>query len=760
MTTQIPDYTYYDNWGSEDMYTRTKPDNQDSLRYLIDQWISDPTQAMFTTSSNTPYYNTIDKWDTSLVTNFGSAFYNKTTFNDDISSWNTSAATQMRFMFYGAIKFNQNISQKDISAANSVTGSAYTAWDVGSVTNMQALFFGNNMEFNNGETALVKIKMENYISGTNGYKSGPSGSDPGFEIENAGSGYATAPTVYIHQPDYLKVGANRVQATATVTVSGGSINTVTITNEGSGYNGYMTRYLSFCTNPLIWDTSSVTSMTQMFYGCRRFNQDVSCFNTSNVKYMSSTFQYNYQFNNAGLDLKTKKITAANSPTGAAYVAWDVSSVQTFQSTFSGSDFNGDISNWRMNPTYQYMSFLRFFQASPFNKDISTKPITAENSPTEAAYVAWDTSRVKTMEETFSYSQFNQDISNWNTSACTKMKGMFYTTPLFDQNIATSPPITAANSVTGSAYTAWDVSSVKNMEEMFEGNGGGRVAFNQDISNWDVSSVTTMKEMFRNATLFNQDITTWKTNGNGMKSNITLTNMFNGATAMLEVNGNVTTPTYTDWETQTICFYGFVNVMTDQGLKQIKDLKRGDMILTNDGYQPLAELDIGFNPSDKLLLSKLKSTDFMVKIPKDFFIENVPSEDVYVTKTHPLSVKIISSDDDKDFEFLHLFVKELMQLGDGIEYVRKDEEKKLYNLIFDKHYEINVGNMKFLSHHPNHLNKNKYLVEGEEKNQENRTKKIYAIEGQCFFDIITLKDLLKQKPGNMTNKEYLGSLIKF
>ena len=101
-----------------------------------------------------------------------------------------------------------------------------------------------------------------------------------------------------------------------------------------------------------------------------------------------------------------------------------------------------------------------------------------------------------------------------------------------------------------------------------------------------------------------------------------------------------------------------------------------MILTNDGYQPLAELDVGFNPShDKLLMRKLKSTDFMVKIPKDFFIENVPSEDVYVTKTHPLSVKITSADDDKDFEFLHLFVEELMQLGDGIEYVRKDERNK-------------------------------------------------------------------------------------
>ena len=95
----------------------------------------------------------------------------------------------------------------------------------------------------------------------------------------------------------------------------------------------------------------------------------------------------------------------------------------------------------------------------------------------------------------------------------------------------------------------------------------------------------------------------------------------------------------------------------------------------------------------------------------------------------------------------------------IEYVRKDSETTLYNLIFDNHYEVSVGNMKFLSHHPNHLNKNKYLIEGTEA-QPKRTKKIYAIEGQCFFDKISLEDLLKQKSSEMTDKEYLASVLKF
>ena len=212
------------------------------------------------------------------------------------------------------------------------------------------------------------------------------------------------------------------------------------------------------------------------------------------------------------------------------------------------------------------------------------------------------------------------------------------------------------------------------------------------------------------------------------------------------------------EGTVICFYGFVNVQTDKGLKQIKDLKRGDMIFTNDGYQPLAELDVGFNPSNELLKRKFKTTDFMVKIPKDFLAENVPTEDVYVTKTHPLSVRITS--DDKDFEYLHLFVEELMQLGDDIEYVRKDEETKLYNLIFDNHYEVNVGNMKFLSHHPNHNNGNKRLKEGNEIDPENRTKKVYADKNGIYFKKITLKNLLKDKPDEMTDKEYLVHALCF
>lgn len=54
---------------------------------------------------------------------------------------------------------------------------------------------------------------------------------------------------------------------------------------------------------------------------------------------------------------------------------------------------------------------------------------------------------------------------------------------------------------------WDVSNVKDMEEMFR----YAIAFNQDISNWNTGNVENMKKMFNGATAFDQDISSWDVN---------------------------------------------------------------------------------------------------------------------------------------------------------------------------------------------------------------------------------------------------------
>ena len=95
----------------------------------------------------------------------------------------------------------------------------------------------------------------------------------------------------------------------------------------------------------------------------------------------------------------------------------------------------------------------------------------------------------------------------------------------------------------------------------------------------------------------------------------------------------------------------------------------------------------------------------------------------------------------------------------IEFVRKDEQY-LYNLIFDKQYEICIGNMKFLSYHPNHFNGNVILRHGQEINKKNRSKKIYVLNKIPYYKKITLENLLKQKPEGMTDKEYLASVLRF
>lgn len=199
-----------------------------------------------------------------------------------------------------------------------------------------------------------------------------------------------------------------------------------------------------------------------------------------------------------------------------------------------------------------------------------------------------------------------------------------------------------------------------------------------------------------------------------------------------------------------CFYGFVQIMTQMGEKMIKDLKRGDLIETNDGFQPLARLL-------KIPILKNHNKD-VIKIPKDYFKINTPNKDIYIMKTHPFSIGLKSEKDDKDYEYKHFFAHNLLEL-EGIESSIKNE-RFIYNLIFDKHYEINVGNLRPLSHHPNHNNGNYRLREGTEINKNNRSTKIYADKKGIYFDIITLEDIKKLKPSNKSLKEFIGELIQF
>ncbi|BCE00966.1 BspA family leucine-rich repeat surface protein [Marinicellulosiphila megalodicopiae] len=88
---------------------------------------------------------------------------------------------------------------------------------------------------------------------------------------------------------------------------------------------------------------------------------------------------------------------------------------------------------------------------------------------------------------FADSNFNQDISSWDVSSVLDMNHMFNAAVDFNQDL-----------------NSWDVSSVTNMQSMFK----HATAFNQELNNWNLSSLTNLAEMFSGASFFNQNINDW------------------------------------------------------------------------------------------------------------------------------------------------------------------------------------------------------------------------------------------------------------
>ena len=155
---------------------------------------------------------------------------------------------------------------------------------------------------------------------------------------------------------------------------------------------------------------------------------------------------------------------------------------------------------------------------------------------------WDTSKVTTMINTFSYCRniSKLDISKWNTSNVTNMRGMFYycnslksldiskwdtskvvdmsgmfqecsqiETPLYvskwnTSNVTTMKSMFEYCSSPSLDISKWNTSNVTNMDRMFSDTEVTEL----DISKWDTSKVTTMSNMFRHSKVKNLDLSKW------------------------------------------------------------------------------------------------------------------------------------------------------------------------------------------------------------------------------------------------------------
>ena len=125
-----------------------------------------------------------------------------------------------------------------------------------------------------------------------------------------------------------------------------------------------------------WDVSNVKYMREMFWGCKKFNSDLSKWNVSNVKNMEGMFVGCQSFNS---DLSK----------------WDVSKVETMESMFDNcKTFNSDLSKWNVS-NVENMNGM-FMGCKKFNCNLSN----------------WDVSDVRDIEDMFDGCKSLKQIPSW------------------------------------------------------------------------------------------------------------------------------------------------------------------------------------------------------------------------------------------------------------------------------------------------------------------------------------------------------------
>lgn len=170
-----------------------------------------------------------------------------------------------------------------------------------------------------------------------------------------------------------------------------------------------------------------------------------------------------------------------------------------------------------------------FSKSGMNQDISFWDVSnitsmvhlfSDNIHFNQKLDTWNVSNVENMEWMFTgATSFNQDLSSWSISKVTSMAWMFLDATSFNSSLAWS-----------------DMSSVTNLGSMFS----QATSFNQDLSSWDVSKVTDMSVMFAEASSFNQDLSTWDVSKvEEMNQMFELATSFNGSVDWIDISSLTT-----------------------------------------------------------------------------------------------------------------------------------------------------------------------------------------------------------------------------
>ena len=483
-------------------------------------------------------------WDVSKVVSFRNMFYNPghayfvPAFNQDIGNWNVMSGSDFAGMFQYHYGYNQDLSKwntvnaenlssmfrgtplrYDLSSSyqNHPERGEYIAWDTSKVTNMAYMFQHNwttiagphsgfNQDINNWNTSNVTNFRATFGGTTNtSNKTGSFNQDISTKQVTIGAG-TSVETTY---------NAWDVSSVTQFAYPGNTSNAQYNKQGIFAFNGHFNQPIGN------WqlNTGSDLWTRDMFYQAFAFNQDIS---ESIQTVGSKTYRAWDMRKSQGLTYMFYNAYNFDKDIGN----WNISSSKDLRATFYRCGINQDLSKWNtMNVTDLKSTF---YGSRMHNQDLSSSYQPATSNRDE--YIAWDTSKVTTMETMFyNYSNplgsqpgFIGNVNNWDTSNVTNMKGMFAgyyltdDTASFNQDISTKQVTVGAGTSLARTYNAWDVSSVTSFghtdttNTFYQNNGmfASNYSFNQPIGNWQIytgsSNVQTLG-MFNYATAFNQDI---------------------------------------------------------------------------------------------------------------------------------------------------------------------------------------------------------------------------------------------------------------